>query len=83
MLVVVRAGKVGWARPLPVPSEGRDGGEVVHLLSVVRLRWEEGVVADPSLSIQLGLLGLARPRPFGPSIVDILRAAWPANYSVH
>jgi hypothetical protein len=74
MLVLVRAGTLGWARPLPVSSGGRDEGEVVCLLSIVRLRQEGGVVADPSLSIRPGLLGLAGPRSFGLSLTDELWA---------
>jgi hypothetical protein len=44
----------------PRSSQGRDGGERVHLSSTVRVRQEKGVVAVPGLSIQLGSLGLAR-----------------------
>ena len=79
MLALVRTGILGGARPLPVPSRGRDGGEVVRLSSTVQLRQEEEVMADPSLSVRPGLLGLAGPRLFGPSLTDILRAAWPAE----
>ena len=75
MLVIVKAGTLGWARPLPVPSGDRDGGEVMRLSSVVRLRQEKGVVANPGLNVRPGLLGLAGPRSFGPSLVEILRAA--------
>jgi hypothetical protein len=61
VLVPVRAGTLGWARPLPVPSRGCDGGEVMRPSSAVRLRQEEGVVADPGLSVRSGLLGLTGP----------------------
>jgi hypothetical protein len=79
VLILVRVGTLGWAQPLPVPFEGRDGGEVVHLSSAVGLRQEEGVVANPGLSVWLGLLGLAGPQSFMPSLAKILRATWPAN----
>ena len=49
--VLIRVGTLGWARPLPVPSRGRDGGEVMRLSSVVWLRHEGGVMANPSLSV--------------------------------
>jgi hypothetical protein len=78
VLVLVRAGVLGRARPLPVPSRGRDGGEVVHPSSVVRLRKEEGVVVDPGLSVRPGLLGSARLQSFGPLLAGVLQAAWPA-----
>jgi hypothetical protein len=54
----------------------------VRFLSVVRLKQREGVVVDPGLSVWPGLLGLARPRSFGPSLADMLRAVWPANYLI-
>ena len=79
MLTLVRAGMLGYVRPLPIPSRGRDGGEIVRLSSVVRLRREEGVVADPSLSGWPGWLSLTGPRSFGPSLAEILRATWLAN----
>jgi hypothetical protein len=46
---------------LLVPSGGQDGGEVMHLSGAVWLRREEGVVADPDLSVRPDSLGLARP----------------------
>ena len=46
----------------------------MRLSSTVWLRQEEGVVADPGLIGRPGLLGLARPRSFGPSLADALRA---------
>ena len=79
MPVFVRLGALCRARPLPVPSRGHDGGEVVRLLSAMRLRQEEGVVTDPGLSVRPRSLGLAEPRSFGPSLADMLRAAWPIN----
>ena len=79
MLVPIGAGTLGWARPLLVPSGGQDGGEVMCLLGAVRLRREEGVVADPGLSVRPGSLGLARPRLFGLLLAGVLRAMWPAN----
>jgi hypothetical protein len=79
MFVLVRAGTLGWARPLPVPSRGHDGGGVMRLSSTVRLWQEKGVMADPGLSVQLGLLGLAGPQSFRPPLVEILWAAWPTN----
>jgi hypothetical protein len=82
VLVPVRADMVGWARPLPVPSRGRDRGEVVRALSVVRLRQEEGVVADPGLIVRPGLLSLAGPRSVGHLLADMLQATWPANLSM-
>jgi len=36
-------------------------------------------MADPSLIVWPGLLGLARPRSFGLSLAGVLRAAWPVN----
>jgi hypothetical protein len=51
MLVLVNGGTLASARPLPVPSRGHDGGEVVRLSSAVRLRQEGGVVADPGLIV--------------------------------
>jgi hypothetical protein len=79
MPVPVRASTLGWTRPLPVPSRGRDGEEVVRPSSAMGLRQEEGIVADLGLSIRPGLLSLAGPRSFGPLLADMLRAAWPAN----
>ena len=79
MLVLVRAGTLGGARPLPVPYEGWDGGEVMRPLSAARLRQEEGIAATPGLRVRVGLLSLARPRSFRPLLADILWAAWPAN----
>ena len=35
MLVLVRAGMLGWARPLPIPFRGHDRGDVMLLSSVV------------------------------------------------
>jgi hypothetical protein len=49
------------------------------LLNAVRLRQEEEVVADLGLSVRRGLLGPAGPRSFGPSLADVLRAAWPVT----
>jgi hypothetical protein len=77
--VLVMIDMLGWARPLPIPSRGRDGGEVVRLSSVVWLRYEGGVVADPCLIVRPGLLGLTEPRSFGLSLAGVLQAAWPAN----
>jgi hypothetical protein len=51
----------------------------MHLLGVVWLRWEEGVVVDSSLSIRPGSLGLASPRSFVLLLVGVLHAMWPAN----
>jgi hypothetical protein len=48
----------------PCPSKGHDG-EVVHLSSVVWLRWEEGVVDDLGLNAWSSVLGLACPLLFG------------------
>jgi hypothetical protein len=79
VLVVVRVSSLGWARPLPIPSRGRDGGEVMCLSSTVQLRHEEGVMANPSLSFRPSLLGLAGPRSFGLSLTGVLRASWLAN----
>ena len=33
---------------------------------------EGGVVADPGLGVRPILLGLARPRSFGPLLIDVL-----------
>ena len=79
VLVLVRAGMLGGARPLLVPSGGWDGEEVARPSSTTRLWHEEGVVADPSLTIRPGSLGLAGPRLFGLSLTIMLRAAWPVN----
>jgi hypothetical protein len=79
MLVPVKAGTLGWARPLLVPSRGRDRGEVMRPSSIVRLRQEEGVIADPGLGVRPGLLDLAGPRSFGPLLADMLRTVWPVN----
>ena len=65
MLSLVRAGVFGWARPLPVPPRGQDSGEVVRPSSVMRLRQEEGVVADPGFSDWPDPLSLVGPRSFG------------------
>ena len=78
MPVLVRVGMIGWARPLPVPSKGHDGAEIVRLSSTVWLRHEGGVMADPSLGVQPGSLGLAGPQLFGLSLAGVLRAARPA-----
>ena len=59
MLIFVRVGMLGCARPLSVPSRDHDGGEVVSLSSAVWLRQEEGVMADPGLSVWPGSPGLA------------------------
>jgi hypothetical protein len=51
------------AAPLPVPPGGRDGGEIVCLLSVVRLRRREGpwlTLALASGLVHLAQLGLGR-----------------------
>jgi hypothetical protein len=45
---------------------GHDRVEVVRLSSAIRLRQEEGVVVDPSLSVRPSSRGLARPRSYGP-----------------
>jgi hypothetical protein len=45
----------------------------------MQLKQEEGVMADPGLSVRPSLLGSARPRSFGLSLASILRAAWLAN----
>ena len=66
-------------RPLSVPSRGHDGREVVRLSSVVRLRLEEGVVADSDLIVRPSLHGSAGPRLFWPSLANMLWAAWPSN----
>ena len=79
MPVLVRVGTLGYARPLPVPSRGHDVGEVMCLSSAMWLRHEGGVVADPGLGVQPGLLGLTGPQSFGLSLAGVLRAAWPAN----
>jgi hypothetical protein len=63
----------------PFPLGVVMGGEVMRLSGAVWLRQEEGVMADPDLSVWPGSLGLARPQSFGPLIVDILRPRWPAN----
>jgi hypothetical protein len=62
VLVLVREGTLAGSRPLPIPSRGRDEGEVVRLFGPVRLRQEGGVVADPGLIVWPDLLGLAGPR---------------------
>ena len=72
MLVLVRKGVLAGARPLLVLSRGRDRGKVMRLSSVVRLRQEEGVVADPGLSVWLGSLGLARPWSFRILLTNVL-----------
>ena len=77
MLVPIGAGTLGWARPLLVPSGGQDGGEVMCLLGAVRLRREEGIVADPGLSVWPSLPSLAGPRSFGPLLAGVLRATSP------
>ena len=79
MPALARVGVLNGARPLPVPFRGHDGGEVACLSSVGRLRQEEEVVADPSPSIRPGLLGLAGPQSFRPSLASVLQALWPAN----
>ena len=78
MRVLIRGGMLARARPLPIPSRGRDGGEVMRLSSAVQLRWEEWVVADPDLSAWPSLLGLTRPRSFRLLLAGVLRATWPA-----
>jgi hypothetical protein len=78
VLILVRVGTLGQARPPSVPSRGRDGGEVMRPSSVVQLRQEEGVIADPGLSVRPGLLSSAGPRSFGPLLAGVLQAAWPA-----
>jgi hypothetical protein len=40
---------------------------------------EGGITADPGLGVRPILLGLARPRSFGPSLTDVSWAAWPTN----
>jgi hypothetical protein len=45
----------------------------------MRLRQEEGVMADLGLSVWPGLLNSAGPQSFGLSLASVLRAAWPAN----
>jgi hypothetical protein len=42
MLVLVRAGTLGCALPLPIPPRGQDGGEVVRLSYIMRLRQKVG-----------------------------------------
>jgi hypothetical protein len=66
MLALVRAGTPSYTRPLPVPPKGRDGGEVVRPLGAMRLRQEEGVVADPGLD--------AWPAPLGFRWASVARA---------
>jgi hypothetical protein len=73
--VLTRAGTLGGARPLLVPSGGQEGGEVVRPSSAARLRHEGGVVADPGLSARPGSLVLAGPRSSGLSLADVLWAA--------
>ena len=73
--VLIRADALGWARPLPVPPQGRDDGEVASFLYVVRLRRKGEVVANLGLSIYPGLLVLAGPRSFGLSLADVSWAA--------
>ena len=51
MLALTGTGVFGWAQPLHDPPRGRDGEEVMSLLFVMRLRQEEGVVADPGLGV--------------------------------
>jgi hypothetical protein len=68
VLVLVKAGMFGCARPLPVPPRGWYGGEVVRLLCVMWPRRKEG--SWPSLS-----LALARPRLFGPLLTDVSSGA--------
>jgi hypothetical protein len=60
-----------WARSLPIPSRDRDGREVMGPLGAMRIRREEGVVADPDLSVQSDLLGLARPWLLGLSLAGV------------
>jgi hypothetical protein len=62
----------------PFPSRGRDGGEVMSLLRCAA-KVEGGVAADLGLGVKPVLLGSARPRSFGPSLVDVSWAARPAN----
>ena len=50
--------------------------------SAVQLTQEEGVMVDPGLSVWNGLLGFAGPQSFGPLLVGILQATWPANKSM-
>jgi hypothetical protein len=45
----------------------------------VRLRQEEGVMADLGLSVWPGLLSLAGPQSFGLSLAGVLQATWLAN----
>ena len=63
----------------PRSSQGLGRGEVMRLSSVMRPRQEGGVMADPGLAAWPGLFVLAGPQLFGPSLADVLRAAWPAN----
>jgi len=37
------------------------------------------IVADPGLSVRPCFLGMAGPQSFGPSLANILWAAWPAK----
>jgi hypothetical protein len=79
ILILIRADTLGNTRPLPIPSRGQDGGEVVHPSSVAWPSHEEGVMANPNLSVWSGSLGLPGPRSFGPLLADMLWAAWPSN----
>ena len=78
MLVLVRGGTLGDARPLPIPFRGCDVGEVMRLSSTMWLGQEGGVMANPDLILQPDLLGLARPQSFGliqASVIWAIRAA--------
>jgi hypothetical protein len=63
MPILVRMGMPSYARPLPVPPRGQDGGDVVHVSCVVRLSPLMG--SWPISALALGLvfldqLGLGR-----------------------
>jgi hypothetical protein len=78
-VTVVPSFLTGSVQHLPIPSRGQDGGEVVHPSIDARPRHKEGVMANPSLSVWPGSLGLARPQSFGPLLADMLWAVWPSN----
>ena len=76
MSALARVGVLSGARPLPIPFRGHDGGKVVRFSCAMQLRQGEEVGADPGPSVWPGLLGLARPRSFGPSPASALQACY-------
>ena len=69
-----------WLRSTsPRSSQGSGRRRGRESLARRTAKGEGGVAANPSLGVKHVLLGLAGPRLFGPSLTDILRAAWPAE----